>query len=215
MFTGIVEETGIVREAHDNGDGRRLVVGADVVLDDVAMGSSIAVDGCCLTVTEFGADDRGAWFAADAVSETIDRTTLGGTAEGDSVNLERPMPADGRFGGHIVQGHVDAVTELEAVHEHLDGSRRLAFRLPDALSGQIVEKGSVALDGISLTVAAVDDTTFDIAVVPHTLEVTTLGCRVVGDRLNVEADILARYVAGFAAAGRLPDARTGGQGGYD
>ena len=215
MFTGIVEETGIVREAHDNGDGRRLVVGADVVLDDVAMGSSIAVDGCCLTVTGFGAADRGAWFAADAVPETIDRTTLGGTAEGDSVNLERPMPADGRFGGHIVQGHVDAVTELEAVHEHLDGSRRLAFRLPDALSGQIVEKGSVALDGISLTVAAVDGTTFDIAVVPHTLEVTTLGCRVVGDRLNVEADILARYVAGLAAAGRLPDARTGGQGGHD
>jgi len=215
MFTGIVEETGIVREAHDNGDGRRLVVGADVVLDDVAMGSSIAVDGCCLTVTEFGADDRGAWFAADAVSETIDRTTLGGSAEGDSVNLERPMPADGRFGGHIVQGHVDAVTELEAVHEHLDGSRRLAFRLPDALSGQIVEKGSVALDGISLTVAAVDGTTFAIAVVPHTLEVTTLGCRVVGDRLNLEADILARYVASLAAAGRMPDERTGGQGGHD
>ena len=215
MFTGIVEETGIVREAHDNGDGRRLVVGADVVLDDVVMGSSIAVDGCCLTVTGFGADDRGAWFAADAVPETIDRTTLGGSAEGDSVNLERPMSADGRFGGHIVQGHVDAVTELEAVHEHLDGSRRLAFRLPDALSGQIVEKGSVALDGISLTVAAVDGTTFDIAVVPHTLEVTTLGCRVVGDRLNVEADILARYVAGLAAAGRLPDERTGGQGEHD
>ena len=215
MFTGIVEETGIVREAHDNGDGRRLVVGADVVLDDVVMGSSIAVDGCCLTVTGFGADDRGAWFAADAVPETIDRTTLGGSAEGDSVNLERPMPADGRFGGHIVQGHVDAVTELEAVHEHLDGSRRLAFRLPDALSGQIVEKGSVALDGISLTVAAVDGATFDIAVVPHTLEATTLGCRVVGDRLNVEADILARYVAGLAAAGWLPDERTGGQGEHD
>ncbi len=215
MFTGIVEETGIVREAYDNGDGRRLVVGADVVLDDVVMGSSIAVDGCCLTVTGFGADDRGAWFAADAVPETIDRTTLGGSAEGDSVNLERPMSADGRFGGHIVQGHVDAVTELEAVHEHLDGSRRLAFRLPDALSGQIVEKGSVALDGISLTVAAVDGATFDIAVVPHTLEATTLGCRVVGDRLNVEADILARYVAGLAAAGRLPDERTGGQGEHD
>ena len=221
MFTGIVEETGIVREAHDNGDGRRLVVGADVVLDDVAMGSSIAVDGCCLTVTEFGADDRGAWFAADAVPETLGRTTLGRSGEGDCVNLERSMPADGRFGGHIVQGHVDAVTELEAVHEHLDGSRRLTIRLPDALAGQIVEKGSVALDGISLTVASVgaDGATFDIAVVPHTLDVTTLGRRVVGDRLNVEADVLARYVAGLAAAGRQPDdrtdVRTGDTGGHD
>ena len=170
MFTGIVEETGVVRSAADNGDGRRLIVGAHVVLDDVATGSSIAVDGCCLTVTEFGADHQGAWFAADAVPETLDRTTLGGSVEGDSVNLERPMPADGRFGGHIVQGHVDAVTQVESVHEHADGSRRLTFRLPGALAGQIVEKGSVALDGISLTVAAVEGSTFDVAVVPHTLE---------------------------------------------
>ncbi|MDP6492537.1 MAG: riboflavin synthase [Acidimicrobiales bacterium] len=213
MFTGIVEETGFVRSAHDNGDGRRLVVGAGVVLDDVSTGSSIAVDGCCLTVTEFGADDQGAWFAADAVPETLDRTTLGGSAEGDSVNLERPMRADGRFGGHIVQGHVDAVTELESVHEHVDGSRRLTFRLPGALAGQIVEKGSVALDGISLTVAAVEGATFDIAVVPHTLEVTTLGRRVVGDRLNVEVDVIARYVAGLMAADRLPNDRLTDAGG--
>jgi riboflavin synthase len=127
------------------------------------------------------------------------------------------MPADGRFGGHIVQGHVDTVTEIEVIHHHLDGSRLLTFRLPDALAGQIVEKGSVALDGISLTVASVgaDGTTFDIAVVPHTLDVTTLGQRAIGDRLNVEADVIARYVAGLAAAGRLSNDRITDTGGHD
>lgn len=217
MFTGIVEETGVVRSAADNGDGRRLVVGADVVLDDVTLGASIAVDGCCLTVTGFGADDRGSWFAADAVPETLGRTTLGKWGDGDPVNLERSMPADGRFGGHIVQGHIDTVTEIEVIHHHLDGSRLLTFRLPDALAGQIVEKGSVALDGISLTVASVgaDGTTFDIAVVPHTLDVTTLGQRAIGDRLNVEADVIARYVAGLAAAGRLSNDRITDTGGHD
>ena len=217
MFTGIVEETGNIRSVCDTAGGRRFVVGADVVLSDVTLGASIAVDGCCLTVTDFGTDGEVAWFAADAVPETLDRTTLGDADEGDAVNLERSMAADGRFGGHIVQGHVDAVTELDAVYEHLDGSRRLTFRLPDSLGGLIVEKGSVALDGISLTVASVDadGATFDIAVVPHTLEVTTLGHRVVGNRLNVEADVLARYVAGHAATGQLPEERTGDSGVHD
>ena len=118
-----------MREVHDNGDGRRLVIGAGVVLDGVVLGASIAVDGCCLTVTEFGSDYRGAWFAADAVPETLDRTTLGESGDGDRVNLERSMSADGRFGGHIVQGHVDAVTELDAVYEHLDGSRKYSESL--------------------------------------------------------------------------------------
>jgi riboflavin synthase len=203
MFTGIVEEMGTVRAVEPVGDGCRLVVGAATVLGDVTMGASIAVNGCCLTVTGFG-DDDGPWFSADAVPETLARTTLGAASAGDPVNLERSMAADGRFGGHVVQGHVDTVTEVVAVSEHDDGSRRLTFEVPPALAGQIVEKGSVALDGVSLTVAdlAVDGAaaTFDIAVVPHTLSVTTFGRLAAGDRVNVEVDVLARYVAGLVAA---------------
>ncbi|MBR12375.1 MAG: riboflavin synthase, partial [Acidimicrobiaceae bacterium] len=129
MFTGIVEELGAVRSVGAVGDGRRLVVDASTVLDDVTLGASIAVNGCCLTVVEWG----DGWFAVDAVPETLDRTTIGGLAAGDPVNLERPLAADGRFGGHVVQGHVDTVTEVVDVTDQSDGSRRLTFRLPDEL----------------------------------------------------------------------------------
>ena len=204
MFTGIVEELGTVRSVDAVGDGRRLVVDACTVLDDVTLGASISVNGCCLTVVEWGDD----WFAVDAVPETLDRTTVGDLGVGDPVNLERPLAADGRFGGHVVQGHVDTVTEVAAVVDQSDGSRRLTFPLPDDRAGQVVEKGSVTLDGTSLTVASVDSTpgsgTFDVALIPHTLEVTTFGRRGPGDRCNVEADVIARYVAGLLAAGRVP-----------
>ncbi len=205
MFTGIVEELGTVRAVDVVGEGRRLVVDATTVLDDVALGASVAVSGCCLTVVEWGDE----WFAVDAVPETLERTTIGDLAVGDPVNLERPLAVDGRFGGHVVQGHVDAVTEAVAVVDQSDGSRWLTFRLPDDLAGQVVEKGSVTLDGVSLTVASVGESptgggTFDVALIPHTLEVTTFGGRSPGDRLNVEADVIARYVAGLLAAGRIP-----------
>ncbi|MCH2424297.1 MAG: riboflavin synthase [Acidimicrobiales bacterium] len=200
MFTGIVEELGAVRSVDEVGDGRRVVVEATTVLDDVTLGASIAVNGCCLTVVEW-ADG---WFAVDAVPETLDCTTVGGLSPGDPVNLERPLVVGGRFGGHVVQGHVDMVTEVLAVRELSDGSRRLSFRLPDELAGKVVEKGSVTLDGTSLTVAAVDNDTFDVALIPHTLQVTTFSRRAPGDQVNVEADVLARYVAGLLAAGRIP-----------
>ena len=204
MFTGIVEELGTVRSVDAVGDGRRLVVDAATVLDDVTLGASIAVNGCCLTVVEWSDD----WFAVDAVPETLDRTTVGDLSTGDRVNLERPLAADGRFGGHVVQGHVDTVTDVVAVADQSDGSRRLTFHLPGELAGQIVEKGSVTLDGTSLTVASVggpsaEGATFDVALIPHTLEVTTFGGRSPGDRCNVEADVIARYVAGLLAAGRI------------
>jgi riboflavin synthase len=131
-------------------------------------------------------------------------------APGEAVNLERPLAADGRFGGHVVQGHVDTVTEVVAVEALSDGSRRLTFRLPDELAGQVIEKGSITLDGTSLTVAAVTRDTFDVALIPHTLDVTTFGDRRTGDLVNVEADVLARYVAGLLAAGRI--ATTDGSG---
>jgi len=148
------------------------------------------VNGCCLTVVEF---DNNSW-TADAVPETIDRTNIGALQPGDRVNLERPLAANGRYGGHVVQGHVDAATAITAVDELADGSFRYTFSLPPSLADYVVEKGSIAVDGISLTVAAVDSSSFSIALIPHTHEVTTLGARTVGDQVNLEADVLAKYV---------------------
>lgn len=190
MFTGLVEEVGTVRSMNPVGAGARVVIEASLVLDDVELGASIAVNGCCLTVVEY---DDTSW-AADAVPETLDRTNLGMLQPGDAVNLERPLAANGRYGGHVVQGHVDATTTIVAIEELDDGSFRYTFELPSSLADYVVEKGSVAVDGISLTVAGVDATTFSIAVIPHTHEVTTAGRRTVGDKVNVEADVLAKYV---------------------
>ncbi|MDG2027836.1 MAG: riboflavin synthase [Acidimicrobiales bacterium] len=190
MFTGLVEEVGTVRSVTPGGGGARVAIEAAVVLDDAALGASIAVNGCCLTVVEF---DNNSW-TADAVPETIDRTNIGALQPGDRVNLERPLAANGRYGGHVVQGHVDAATAITAVDELADGSFRYTFSLPPSLADYVVEKGSIAVDGISLTVAAVDSSSFSIALIPHTHEVTTLGARTVGDQVNLEADVLAKYV---------------------
>ena len=190
MFTGLVEEVGTVRSVTAVGNGARVVIEAALVLGDAHLGASIAVNGCCLTVVEF---DATSW-AADAVPETLDRTNLGALRPGDAVNLERPLAADGRYGGHVVQGHVDATAAVVAIDELDDGSFRFTFELPPAIADYVVEKGSIAVDGISLTVARVDSSTFSIAIIPHTHEVTTIGRRTVGDRVNLEADVLAKYV---------------------
>src|SRR6478672_8475479 len=189
MFTGIVEELGTV-------------VSVTTVLDGAALGDSIAVDGCCLTVVELG---EGHW-AADAVTETLDRTALGRLAAGDRVNLERPVRVEDRLGGHIVQGHVDGVGELVARDALADGSTRMRFAVPAPLLRYVVEKGSITLDGISLTVAAVDDdaSTVDIAVIPHTLAVTTLGPKAPGDPVNIEVDVLAKHVERILTVGEQP-----------
>ena len=167
-----------------------MTIAASTVLGDVEMGASIAVNGCCLTVVEWGDD----WWAADAVPETMDRTNLGGLAPGDPVNLERPLAANGRYGGHVVQGHVDGRGEVQSIEELDDGSWRFTFTLPSELANYVVEKGSIAVDGISLTVAAVTPSTFSIAIIPHTFAVTAMGRRNVGDTVNLEADVLAKYV---------------------
>jgi riboflavin synthase len=190
MFTGLVEEVGTVRSVTPVGEGARVVIDAALVLEDAHLGASIAVNGCCLTVVEFSPTS----WAADAVPETLERTNIGSLRPGDRVNLERPLAANGRYGGHVVQGHVDATTAVAAIEELDDGSFRYTFELPASLANYVVEKGSVAVDGISLTVAGVDHTSFSIAVIPHTHEVTTIGRRTVGDRVNVEADVLAKYV---------------------
>ena len=190
MFTGLVEEVGTVRSVTPVGDGARVEIGAAVVLTDVEMGASIAVNGCCLTVVDWG----DGWWAADAVPETMSRTNLGALSPGDPVNLERPLPANGRYGGHVVQGHVDGTGAVQRIEQLDDGSYLFTFSLPPELGVYVVEKGSIAVDGISLTVADVTPTTFSIAIIPHTHAVTAMGRRRVGDTVNVEADVLAKYV---------------------
>ena len=192
MFTGIVEEYGTVRAMTTHDGGARIEIDAVTVLDDAKIGDSIAVNGCCLTVVELGAG----WWAADAVTETLDRTSLGSLAAGAGVNLERPVRVEDRLGGHIVQGHVDGVGRLTSRDPLPDGSTRMRFAVPASLLRYVVEKGSVTLDGISLTVAGLDDAaaTVEVAVIPHTLSVTTLGPKRPGDPVNVEVDILAKHV---------------------
>ncbi len=180
MFTGIVEEMGRVRRL---GEGR-LEITATGVLDDVRLGDSIAVNGCCLTVVEFGDD----WWAADLSQETLERTGFARLASGDAVNLERAVRAQDRLGGHLVQGHVDGVGSV------VDPVPDLRISIPQSLLKYIVEKGSITVDGISLTVVEPTTDGFTVAVIPHTAAVTTLGERQPGDLVNIEVDAIAKYV---------------------
>jgi riboflavin synthase len=190
MFTGIVEELGSVRSITPNEGGARFVFGAEVVLDDVELGASIAVNGCCLTVV---AHDETTW-SADAVIETLARTNLGDLAAGDGVNLERPVRLTDRLGGHLVQGHVDATGTVRSREPQPDGSQIITINAPDDVLRYVVHKGSITVDGVSLTVARRADDAFAVALIPHTLAVTTLGARAPGDRVNLEADLIAKYV---------------------
>ena len=199
MFTGIVEELGRVRAVAPNAGGARVEIDCAEVLTDAKIGDSIAVNGCCLTVVELSTDNGDGWWAADAQIETLDRTTLGSLAAGDPVNLERPMRLGDRLGGHLVLGHVDAVGEVTAVEPQPDGSTRVSVRVPPTLDRYLVEKGSVTVDGASLTITTVHDTNgsgsvFGVALIPHTLAVTTLGVRGPGDRVNLEADMVAKHL---------------------
>ena len=197
MFTGIVEEVGRVL-AIDVHDGyARLHVGGTTVLEDARIGDSISVDGCCLTVTDLS--DAG--FAADLMAETLRATALGDLEVGAPVNLERAMRADTRFGGHLVQGHVDAVGHVVG-RDEVPGTVFLSLRAPDEVARYLVPKGSVTVAGVSLTVVDVtDDGVFRIGLIPHTLEVTNLGTCGVGDRVNLEADVIAKYTERLLAGG--------------
>lgn len=186
MFTGIVEELGSVVTFDDG----VLRLAATTVLDDAEIGASIAVNGCCLTVTSFEASvgETPGWWEADVSHETLRRTSLGALAPGDPVNLERAVRATDRLGGHIVQGHVDAVGEIvEPVPD-------LRVRMPRDLLKYVVVKGSVTVDGVSLTIVDVLDDGFTVAVIPHTADVTTLGSKGPGDPVNLEVDVTVKYV---------------------
>ena len=181
MFTGIVEELGTV----DRREGQKLRLRCRTVLGDVTLGASIAVNGCCLTVVAWDAD--AGWWEADVTEESYLRTQLGDLQPGDPVNLERPVRLEDRLGGHLVQGHVDAVGVI------VTAAPDLKVHVPDSLHRFLVEKGSVTVDGISLTVVDPAPDGFTVAVIPHTTEVTTLGHKGPGDRVNIEVDVMAKY----------------------
>ena len=191
MFTGIIEEVGSVRSFRALSAGARVEIKASEVLSDVTIGGSIAVNGCCLTATSFGEGS----FAADLSPETLEKTNLGSLRSGAAVNLERPLSPTGRLSGHFVLGHVDGVGELTALEQVGDGNWRLAVRAPAELARYLVYKGSVALDGISLTIAKLDSDVLEVALIPHTYERTNLSQRKPGDAINVECDMIAKHVA--------------------
>jgi len=195
MFTGIVTDVGKVRRVEKRGD-THVVIDTAYDVGAIDIGASIACSGICLTVTEKGrADDR--WFAVSASAETVAKTTIGGWKAGQTVNLERPLRLSDELGGHIVAGHVDGVAEVTRVSNEGE-SRRLVFTAPKDLLRFIASKGSVALDGVSLTVNEVEKGGFGVNIIPHTLKVTTFGSAKKGSKLNLEVDLLARYVARLA-----------------
>jgi riboflavin synthase len=197
MFTGIVEERGTVLEA----GAFRLVVGCRTVVSESDIGASVAVNGVCLTVVARGPED----LAFDLSEETLGRSTLGRLRPGDPVNLERPVTLSARLGGHLVQGHVDGVGEVAAIERDDQGGAVLTTRVPEGLLRYAVEKGSITVDGVSLTIAELAGDGMRVALIPHTLAVTTLGTVVPGDLVNLEMDVIAKYVerlmAGDSAEG--------------
>lgn len=190
MFTGIVEEIGQVRSIEVEDGHARLAIDAEVVLDGLQVGDSVSVEGCCLTATSI--DDAG--FVCDLMAETLRVTSLGDLREGEPVNLERAMAANGRFGGHLVQGHVDAVGTVTARDEQ-PGTVWMTIAAGEQLERYLVPKGSVTVAGTSLTIVDLPDAaTLRVGLIPHTLEATTLGRKQPGDRVNLEADVIAKYV---------------------
>jgi riboflavin synthase len=194
MFTGLVECTGEVVSLERQGLGARLRVEAGALLDDLRIGDSVAVNGCCLTVTEIS----GAVTAFDLLAETLARTSLNDVSTGVPVNLERAMRADGRLGGHFVQGHIDGTCEILRL-QPVGADHRLEISLPPEFAQYIVYKGSVCIDGISLTVAEVGDESFTLWIIPHTMAATNLRIRRAGDAVNVEFDLLAKYLERLVA----------------
>ena len=189
MFTGLVETVGNIVALVDQPPGKRLTVDAGLVAEGASIGDSIAINGCCLTVVSM----EGEKLDFEAGEETLSRTNLGDLKLGSPVNLERSLKAGDRLGGHYVTGHVDALGSLIERRDDPPWAH-LRFQMPHRLASQVAAKGSVAIDGISLTVVDVTDDTFSVALIPHTLEVTTLGKRNVGDAVNLETDVLAKYV---------------------
>ena len=192
MFTGIVEEVGTIRNIKRGQHSAVLTIHAKTVLEETRIGDSIAVNGICLTVTRLFPDG----FSADVMHETLNRSSLGKLVSGSAVNLERAMAADGRFGGHIVSGHIDGIGKVAAITRD-DNAIWYQIKTDSGILKYIVEKGSVAIDGISLTVAKTDSQSFSVSIIPHTAGATTLSLRKVGDVVNLENDIVGKYIEKF------------------
>ena len=190
MFTGIIEELGAVESLDPRPTGARLTVRCSAVLSDAAEGCSIAVNGVCLTALDVTRDK----FSADLAPETLSRTNLGALQPGSRVNLERPLAANGRLSGHVVQGHVDGTGEFLGLDALGESNWWLRIRVPPELDRYLVEKGSIAIDGISLTIARLEGDVLSVAIIPHTYQMTSLGGHRPGDRVNLECDILAKHV---------------------
>jgi len=192
MFTGLVEEVGTLKRAIPNQDGKELQISASRILEDVKMGDSIAIDGVCLSVTSFTNNS----FNVQAVHETLRKSTLGNLKSSSKINLERAMSANGRFGGHIVQGHVDGTGSISVINQY-QNSAEIEIALPRDLMKYIVPKGSITISGISLTVAEKHDTSIKIAVIPITFQDTNLADKKIGDKVNIETDLFAKYIENF------------------
>jgi riboflavin synthase len=203
MFTGLIEGTGTLLRIERLGPDARLVIQAGYPLQGVVLGESIAVSGACLTVVSF----NGNVFTADVSAETLGRTTLGRKTSGSRLNLERALRMGDRLGGHLVSGHVDGIGTLRERHDE-GRSLRLFFQVPEALSRYIIEKGSIAIDGISLTVNGCGQTAFDVNIVPHTAAGTTIGELRIGDEVNLETDLIGKYVEKMLGAWKESDAQS-------
>ena len=202
MFTGIITDVGTIRDIRRETGGEwgdtRLEVYCAYDVDGIDIGASISHAGACMTVVEKGRDDHGNWFGVDVSDESLSKTTLGACAKGDPVNLERALTGADELGGHLVTGHVDGVGEVKE-RQNIAGSVKLTFQAPKELLFGIAPKGSITVDGVSLTVNTADNDGFSVNIIPHTAEVTTLGNLQPGSKVNLEIDLIARYVARYLA----------------
>lgn len=189
MFTGLVEEKGILKEKIPTGDGFQFVIEANKIMHDLQIGSSVAVNGCCLTVVKL----NGNTFAVDTIEETLNKTNLGVLKQGMNVNLERPLAAEARLGGHFVLGHIDTTGKVEDVKE-LSNSHWLTISFPERFKQYLIYVGSIAIDGVSMTVAELKDNSFSVGIIPHTWKETIFADKKVGDTVNLEFDVLGKYV---------------------
>ena len=189
MFTGLVEEKGILKEKIPTGDGFQFVIEAKIVMNNLQIGSSVAVNGCCLTVVKID----GNTFAVDTIEETLNKTNLGVLKQGMNVNLERPLAAEARLGGHFVLGHIDTTGKVEDVKE-LSNSHWLTISFPEKFKQYLIYVGSVAIDGVSMTVAKLKDKSFSVGIIPHTWKETIFADKKIGDTVNLEFDVLGKYV---------------------
>lgn len=189
MFTGLVEEKGILREKNPTGDGFQFTIEANKIMTDLKIGSSVAVNGCCLTVVKI----EGNTFAVDTIEETLNKTNLGVLKQGMKVNLERPLTAEARLGGHFVLGHIDTVGKIENIKE-LSNSHWMTISFPEKFKHYLIYVGSVAIDGVSMTVAELKDNIFSVGIIPHTWNETIFADKKIGDTVNLEFDVLGKYV---------------------